>query len=308
MAIFRLEAKIISRGGGHSAVAAAAYRTGTKLRDERTDKLHDYSNRTKSIVESVILRPDNSPAWTGKTSSLWNTVELTEKRKDAQLCREFILSLPKELDTKQQMELAVGWAQKELVSKGMVAEVSLHNPKGGKNPHVHILTTMRMIDGDHFSAKKPREWNDKALLIEQRASWAAFVNAALAQAGRSERVDHRSLKDRGLDKIPQPKIGKEAMGLQKRGVVADPERCKLVRWVKALNAVMPWARDIERHGEVQQNGGLGKTWWERSLVYASDVRKTTRDAVMDTWAKFVNRHPGGGRDVPPPNREPDLGR
>lgn len=311
MAIFRLEAKIISRGGGHSAVAAAAYRTGTKLRDERTDKLHDYSNRTKSIVESVILRPDNSPEWTAKTSSLWNTVELTEKRKDAQLCREFILSLPKELNAKQQMELAVGWAQKELVSKGMVAEVSLHNPANGKNPHVHILTTMRTIDGDHFSPKKPREWNDKALLIEQRASWAAFVNDALEKAGREERVDHRSLKDRGLDKIPQPKIGKEAMGLQKRGVVADPERCKLVRWVKALNAVMPWARDIERHGEVQQNGGLGKTWWERSLVYASDVGKTTRDAVMDTWAKFVNRHPGGRNgepDMSPPDREPDLGR
>jgi len=307
MAIFRLEAKIISRGGGHSAVAAAAYRTGTKLRDERADKIHDYSNRTKGVVESVILRPDNSPEWTAKTSSLWNTVELTEKRKDAQLCREFILSLPKELDSKLQMELAVGWAQKELVSKGMVAEVSLHNPAHGKNPHVHILTTMRTIEDDHFSAKKPREWNDKALLIEQRESWAKAVNTALEKAGRSERVDHRSLKDRGIDRIPEPKIGKEAMGLKKRDVVKDPERFKLVRWVRSLNAVMPWARSIEKTGEVHQHG-MGETWWERSLVMVSEATETTRNAVMDTWAKFVNRHPDGGHDIQPPDRDMDLER
>jgi len=306
MAIFRLEAKIITRGGGHSAVAAAAYRTGTKLRDERADKIHDYSNRTKGVLESVILRPDNSPEWTAKTSSLWNTVELTEKRKDAQLCREFILAVPKELNAKQQFELAVGWAQKELVGKGMVAEVSLHNSKNGKNPHVHILTTMRTIDGEHFSAKKPREWNDKALLVYQRESWAKAVNAALNEAGSSARVDHRSLKDRNIDRIPEPKIGKEAMGLKKRGVVPDPERCKLVRWVKSLNAVMPWARSIEKHGEVEQHGAC-KTWWERSLVLAGEVGKTARDAVMDTWAKFLNRQPGGN-EIPPQNREPDLER
>ena len=139
MAIYRLEAKIISRGNGHSAVAAAAYRTGTKIRDERAGKIHDYSSRTKGVVESVILRPENSPEWTAKTASLWNAVELGEKRKDAQLSREFILAVPKELSAKEQFQLAVGWAQAELVSKGMIAEVSLHNPKGGKNPHVHIL-------------------------------------------------------------------------------------------------------------------------------------------------------------------------
>lgn len=287
-------------------MAAAAYRTGTKLRDERADKIHDYSNRTKGVLESVILRPDNSPEWTAKTSSLWNTVELTEKRKDAQLCREFILSIPRELNAKQQFELAVGWAQKELVSKGMVAEVSLHNPSSGKNPHVHILTTMRTIDGDHFSAKKPREWNDKALLVYQRESWAKAVNAALEKAGRDERVDHRSLKDRNIDRIPEPKIGKEAMGMKKRGVVPDPERCKLVRWIQCLNAVMPWKRAIERDGEVYQQG-MGRTWWERSLMAVEDVGRAARDAVKDTWAKFLNRQPGG-HDMPPQDRGSDLSR
>src|SRR5580658_3294548 len=276
MAIYRCEAKIISRGKGHSAVAAAAYRTGLKIRDERAGKVHDYSSRTKGVVESVILRPENSPEWTANTASLWNAVELGEKRKDAQLSREFILAVPKELSSKEQFQLSVEWAQSELVSKGMIAEVSLHNPKSGKNPHVHILATMRTIEGDKFSAKKPREWNDKAQLHDWRESWCKAENAALEKAGRPERVDHRSLKDRGIDRIPEPKIGKEAMGLKKRGVVADPERFRLVRWVKSLNEVMPWTRAIEKFGEVQQSG-MGRTWWERSLLAMEDVGKAARD-------------------------------
>jgi hypothetical protein len=127
MAIYRLEAKIISRGNGHSAVAAAAYRTGTKIRDERADKIHDYSSRTKGVVESVILRPEHSPEWTAKTPTLWNAVELGEKRKDAQLSREFILAVPKELSAKEQFEAAVGWAQSELVSGSRICRDNVMN-------------------------------------------------------------------------------------------------------------------------------------------------------------------------------------
>jgi ATP-dependent exoDNAse (exonuclease V) alpha subunit len=304
MAIYRLEAKIISRGNGHSAVAAAAYRTGTKIRDERAEKTHDYSSRTKGVVESVILRPENSPEWTAKTATLWNAVELGEKRKDAQLSREFILAVPKELSSKEQFQIAVGWAQSELVSKGMIAEVSLHNPKGGKNPHVHILATMRTLDGDKFSAKKPREWNDKGLLIHWRESWCKAENDALEKAGRLERVDHRSLKERGIDRIPEPKLGKEAVGMKQRGVVEDPERFKLRRWVKSLNAARPWMRAIEKTGEVSQRG-LGKTWWERSLFLAARTREAARGAVVDTWAKFVQSRERG---MPPKDQEPEMSR
>jgi ATP-dependent exoDNAse (exonuclease V) alpha subunit len=307
MAIYRLEAKIISRGNGHSAVAAAAYRTGTKIRDERAGKVHDYSSRTKGVVESVILRPENSPEWTAHTASLWNAVELGEKRKDAQLSREFILAAPKELSSKEQFQAAVEWAQKELVSRGMVAEVSLHNPKSGKNPHVHILATMRTIDGDKFSAKKPREWNEKAQLHDWRESWCKAENDALEKAGRPERVDHRSLKDRGIDRIPEPKIGKEAMGLKKRDVVKDPERFQLVRWVKSLNAVRPWARAIEKAGEVHQHG-MGKTWWERSLILVAQARQAVRETVMDTWQALLHSRQPGGQDIPPPGRGPDISR
>jgi hypothetical protein len=199
MALYRLEAKVFSREKrGRSVIAAAAYRNGSKIRDERYDKIHDYTRRSKGVIESVILRPDGSPEWTAKPDTLWNTVELGEKRVDAQLAREYVLAVPPELNAKEQFELAAGWAQSELVNRGMVAEVSLHHTKSGNNPHVHILCTMRRLDGDHFSTKKATDWNDVKLLVEQRETWAGFVNKALEKAGRSERVDHRSLKDRGI--------------------------------------------------------------------------------------------------------------
>ena len=311
MAIYRLEAKIVTRGKGHSAVAAAAYRTGTKIKDERTGKIHDYSSRTKGVVESIILRPEQSPEWSAKTATLWNTVEQSEKRKDARLSREFVLAVPKELDAKQQMELAIGWAQKELVSKGMVAEVSLHNPKSGKNPHVHILTTLRTIDGDKFSAKKPREWNEKAQLHDWRESWCKSENDALENAGRPGRVDHRSLKAQGIDRIPEPKIGKEAMGLKQRGVVEDPQRFQLWRRIRLINETRPWARAIERFGEVQQRG-MGKTWWERSLIMMEETPKVMRDSIMDTWQAFLHTRMRGRHEMLPPeqgrDRDMDMGR
>jgi ATP-dependent exoDNAse (exonuclease V) alpha subunit len=305
MAFYRCEAKIISRQNrGHSVVAASAYRSGSKLRDERNNRIHDYSRRQKGVVETVILRPENAPDFTADRSALWNAVELGEKRKDAQLAREFILAVPPELDAKEQFHLAVGWAQKELVSRGMVAEISLHHPKTGTNPHVHILTTMRKLDGDKFSDKKATEWNNVGVLMEWRESWGKAVNEALEKAGRPERVDHRSLKDRGIDRIPEPKIGKEAMGLKKRGVVEDPERFNLVRWVKSLNAVKPWLKAIERFGEIRQQG-MGKTWWERSLVMATETSKTVRDAFKDTWQAF-SRAKIPDQQIPGPSRGPDI--
>lgn len=245
MALFRLEAKIFSREKkGRSVVAAAAYRAGLKLKDELKDKILDYARRTKGVLDSTILAPAGAPDWAFDPSKLWNTVEAGERRKDAQLAREFILAVPRELPAEAQFATAVGWAREQLVGTGMVAEVSLHHPKNGKNPHVHILCPLRKLDGEKFDAKKAREWNDKGLLVKQRESWAAAVNAALEKAGRSERVDHRSLQDRGIDKIPEPKIGVAATAMKRKGLVEDPWRCQLVRYAETAERTAP---DGKRH-------------------------------------------------------------
>lgn len=307
MAIFRLEAKIISRNKTKGSIfREAAYCTAGSIKNDRTGKIWDFTNNENGVIQTVILNPTHAPAFATDTQSLWSAADKCERRRDAQIAREIVLSLPRELNRDQQLKVVVEWAQKELVNRGMVVEIAQHDIEGARNPHCHLLCTLRRVEGDHFSAKKEREWNKTDLLMHWRESWEKFANDALGAAGRPERIDCRSLKDQGLDQTPEPKIGPAATAMKKSGRVADPERFKLVRWIKALNAVMPWARDIEKHGEVQQHG-LGKTWWERSLVYASDVGRTTRDAVMDTWAKFVNRQPDG-RDMPPPDRGPDLSR
>jgi hypothetical protein len=308
MALYRLEAKIIAREKrGRSVVAASAYRSGGKLQDERCERTRDYTRRSKGVIETVILRPEGSPEWAADPGQLWNNVERGEKRKDAQLAREFVLAVPIELDAKQQFSLAVGWVQKELVEEGMVAELSLHHPKNGKNPHVHVLCTLRRFEDNQFSAKKAREWNDVKTLLGWRKSWGEAVNAALEKAGREERVDHRSLKDRGIDRLPEPKIGVAATAMQRKGLVEDTERHKLVRLVKSLNFALPWKREIQKTGEVQQQG-LGNSWWERSLIFMAEARKAVRQTVMDTWRSLQHVRFSRGPVTPKRerNHEPEI--
>jgi ATP-dependent exoDNAse (exonuclease V) alpha subunit len=283
-------------------VAAAAYRAGNKLRDDRLGKTQDYSRRSKGVIESTVLCPEGSPGWASNPELLWNRVEAGEKRKDAQLAREFILAVPKELDASEQFQAAVAWAQTELVASGMVAEVSLHHPKNGKNPHVHILCTMRRLDGDKFSAKKATEWNDVGLLSKQRESWADAVNAALEKAGRPERVDHRSLKDRGIDRIPEPKIGQAAAAMKRRGVEADPKRFQLVRYVKLINDMRPHVRTLERLGQTRPKVGQ-VLWFERSRLFMARLRENVSSKVKDAWQSLI-----GTRQAREQDRERDISR
>lgn len=287
MAIFRLEAKIFSREKrGRSVIAAAAYRTGTKLKDEISGKIFDYARRVKGVIETMILAPEGAPAWATNSGELWNRVEAGEKRADAQLAREFVLALPKELSADEQFQTAVDWAKKELVTSGMIAEVSLHHDKAGRNPHVHILCTMRKLDGERFNAKKSREWNDLGVLAKQRESWAAAVNAALEKAGRPERVDHRSLKDQGIDRLPEPKIGVAATAMKRKGVLEDSERFKLVRKIKLINEAMPFIRAIQNRGEVQHYG-MTAGWWDKTMSAFHRMREQASKAVKKTWQKLV---------------------
>jgi hypothetical protein len=187
----------------------------------------------------------------------------------------------------------------------MIAEVSLHHSHTGRNPHAHILCTTRQLDGEKFHDKKAAEWDTKTLLFSQRKTWGYAVNKALEEAGRDERVDHRSLKDQGIDRIPQPKIGYKAMALKLKGIVEDPERFKLVRYIKALNEARPWARDIEKLGEVRQHG-IGESWWERSLIFAAEKAHTVRETVMDAWNNFVNKSPFQRQTPHTPFESPEL--
>jgi hypothetical protein len=220
MAIYHLRAKMIRRSagqstvagaayrsGGHSATHAAAYRSGEKLRDERTGRTFDYG-RKQGIVHTEIIAPQNAQNWVYSRSSLWNRVEVAEKRKDAQLAREIEISLPRELSHEQRVELVRAFVTEQFVKRGMVADIAIHCPKasdGKDQPHAHIMLTLRPLkpDGSGFGNKE-RAWNDHALLEHWREQWAVAVNQALADASSSERIDHRTLQAQGIPRAPLP--------------------------------------------------------------------------------------------------------
>lgn len=164
MAIYHLSAQVIGRSAGRSSVAAAAYRAGERITDERTGHVHDYTKRQD--IEREIITPEGAPAWMQERARLWNAVEAVEKRKDAQVARELNIALPKELTPEQQREMVHRYVKEEMVSKGMVADVAIHR-NDPNNPHAHIMTTMRDVSPEGFGTKN-REWNRTEQLEEWR--------------------------------------------------------------------------------------------------------------------------------------------
>jgi Ti-type conjugative transfer relaxase TraA len=203
MASYHCSVKIISRSSGKSSVAAASYRSCSKLYDERQDSTFDYSKK-QGLAHSEIIAPTNSPDWIVDREKLWNAVEKSETRKDSQLSREIEIALPTELNRDKQIELTRDFVNVNFVSKGMVADINIHDVGG--NPHAHIMLTTREINENCFG-KKDRSWNQKENILEWRKSWADIQNQHLAKNGFDIRVDHRSHEERGIDLEPQNKLG-----------------------------------------------------------------------------------------------------
>ena len=207
MAIYHFSAQVISRSQGRSSVAASAYRAAERLLDERTGLTHDFTKKS-DVLEKAILLPENAPEWMADRALLWNGVEQSERRKDAQLAREVNVALPRELTPEQNWRLLTSFVQTTFVDQGMVADVAFHRGhKGGEDqPHGHVMLTMRAVTTDGFGPKV-RAWNDRTLLHDWRAQWASHCNVELAKQGLDLRIDHRSLEAQGINLEPQSKIG-----------------------------------------------------------------------------------------------------
>ena len=146
MAIYHLEAKIVSRGTGRSAVAAAAYMSCSKILNDYDGVLHDFT-RKRGLVWSQTFLPENAPSEWADRSILWNAVEGNEKTKDSRLAREFVVALPIEMGKEQWIELLTEFIQARFVSDGMCADAAIHDTDG-HNPHAHILLTVRPLNPD----------------------------------------------------------------------------------------------------------------------------------------------------------------
>lgn len=260
VAIYHCSIQIASRSAGKSAVAMAAYRSGERLTDERTGEQKYYARDV--VPETAIMAPDHSPAWVYDRERLWNEVEKIEKQKNAQLCREMNVALPVELSHEQQQLLLVNYCKQMFVDQGMVADVAIHRDDIN-NPHAHIMLTMRPFNPDGtWGAKSKKEyildpngekimlpsgqyksfkvrttdWDQKETLEGWRSSWTDHANRSLELSGFKERIDHRSLKDQGIDRIPTVHEGPTVRQMERRGIQTD--RGDLNRMAKEHHAIV----------------------------------------------------------------------
>ena len=230
MAIYHFTAKIITRSSGQNAVASAAYRAGQKLVDEKTGEIKNFENKKGCDFEKILL-PKKAPDNFSDRQVLWNAVEAKETRKNSQLAREIELALPIELSEENKKQLVLDFVNDKFVKLGMIADVNIHHINGD-NPHAHIMLTTRRVDKTGFT-EKAREWNDKNLLEQWREDWANYANLDLKKSGINEIIDHRTLKDQGIDRIPQIHVGLSAKAINEKNQNAI--RHNLNEKIKKLN-------------------------------------------------------------------------
>ncbi|MGG0509424.1 MobQ family relaxase [Priestia megaterium] len=280
MAIYHLSMQIISRSKGQSAVASAAYRSGEKLHDERTDEQKFYARDVQP--ETMILTPSNVPEWMKDRNRLWNEVEKVEKRKDSQLARELNIALPIELNHDQQKELIQSFVENEFVKKGMVADIAIHRDDAN-NPHAHIMLTMRDLKQDGFG-KKNRDWNaDFANAKENnrgyvknsegclsiREQWADYANQALERAQSKERITHLSHENRGLEVLPTIHLGHVAHDMEKKGKQSERGEINRERqeYNQAVIDLQAYRRQKESHVKKMKEK-------EKQFSFSTDIEKT----------------------------------
>ena len=272
MAIYHLHVKVIGRKSGSSAVASAAYRSGSRLRDERLDRSHDFSVK-RGVVHSEVLLPENAPAAWKDRERLWNDVEAFEVRKDAQLAREVEFAIPRELTQAQGIELARDFARGEFVDQGMIADLNVHwdmAEDGSPKPHAHVMLTMRAMDEDGFGPKV-RDWNRTEMVERWRERWAELANERLAELDIDARIDHRSLEAQGIPLEPQSQIGAPAQRIEGEGIEAA-DRAQMHREIARGNG----ARII-----ADPSLGLDAITQQQSTFTRRDI------------AKFAHRHSDG---------------
>ena len=210
MAIYHLDVKMISRSSGRSAVAAASYRSGEQLHDERQDQTFNYRGKQEQVVFSEILTPEGAPEWMQDREKLWNVAEACENRKDSQVAREIEIALPKELSVSENAVLLREFVTEQFVKEGLVADVNIHSEdRGNENIHAHVMLTTRRVIEDGFDEKKARDLDKKEMLLAWREEWATKVNHHLALNGHDIRIDHRSYQEQEIDLEPQNKRGPE---------------------------------------------------------------------------------------------------
>ena len=248
MPIYHLEAKIVSRGTGRSAVAAAAYMSCSKIFNDYDGVLHDFTRKRGLVWEQIFL-PENAPPEWADRSILWNAVEENEKTKDSRLAREFVVALPIEMDKAQWIALLTEFIQTQFVRDGMCADAAIHDTDG-HNPHAHILLTVRPLNPDGtWQYKTQKEY----LCIrgkEERGFTAEEFKAAQAE-GWEKQYQYRV----GRKKVylpPSRAEGLERLSKTPRSTRFGRQNPISARWNSDEQLLLwreSWADTVNRHLE-----------------------------------------------------------
>lgn len=236
MAVYFLNIKSFGRANGSSAASAAAYRAGERIRDARTGRTYDHSERGDVMNKEIVLPSkfaDADMGWARDRSQLWNAAEAAESRKNARVAREYLVALPFELNPEQRLGLVREFS-KELVNRYQFAvDFAIHAPRTApdsdpRNFHAHLLATTREVTINGLGAKTTLELNDSNRnklglqpsvheIFHTRQRWANVTNEALRAAHVRARVDHRSLEAQGIDREPQPRFPRAAIEMERLG-------------------------------------------------------------------------------------------
>ena len=261
---FHFSVNIISRGKGKSAVASAAYISGEKIKNEWDGVTHDYTKK-QGVISKEIFLPDHAPKEYKDRKTLWNSVELFEKNSNAQLARNFIISLPKELSIEENKKMIEEYVQTNFVKEGMIVDLAIHDEsrEGNQNIHAHIMTIVRPINEDGTWGQKSKKeyildekgekilnkngkpktrkvelttWNDKGNVEKWREKFSDLCNKYLAKNKIEKRVDHRSFKRQGIKQIPTIHLGASASAMERKGI--RTEKGDINREIKKQNELL----------------------------------------------------------------------
>lgn len=255
MAIYFLNIKTFGRSNGSSATSAAAYRAGERIRDERTGRIYDHSERQDVMHKEIVLPGKfayDHMGWAQDRSSLWNAAEAAEMRRNARVAREYLVALPVELSQQRRIGLVRDFSQELSDRYGFAVDVAIHAPRDfpGSDPrnfHAHLLATTREVSVEGLGAKTTLEMSDRDRLklglrpainelLHVRERWATVTNAAMQEAEVAARIDHRRLETQGIDREPRPQIPRAAFEMERlgyRSIVAERMRAEYQARVQA---------------------------------------------------------------------------
>lgn len=217
--LFHLSMSPLQRGKGRSSVMASAYRSASRMTDQRIGVTADYTRKQDVAALPLILPGGCAPA---EREAFWNRVEQHHRRQDAVTARTLDAALPQGLTRQQETTLAERFAHWLAETFHVAVDVGVHRMRG--NPHLDVLLSAcevrpdglgkKVVALDGIAHKRAKATVNPLELI--RETWARMTNETLAEAGKVERVDHRSYQRQGVPLVPGFHLGRAAAAMERQ--------------------------------------------------------------------------------------------